>query len=436
MAKKKATRKGPPRDPSNEGRETDPERDAIRAQDLNTTDPTTPFEALTRLNADLRQSSRLMGSQEARFLIDLYYQLQGNRIRMGNQVQSGPEEPSELLKWLDKNQNRFEDDLKRALHEFADAYKVGRWLMSLHGIAGVLSSNILAIFDIRQAETVGHWWRFSGLDPTRKWHGPTKAASFLSAAGLTSRSREIARAQSENLAELSGFSIQEIEAAWTGGIRDKKRYEAVKELFSRRPWNARAKTLVTFKVGECLIKGKGSSKDYYGRLYEDRKAYEHDLNDRGRYAEFAALQLQEKKYGDNEARKSYEAGRLPKGHIHARCRRWMSKLFLSHVHHVMYVDFYKKDPPVPYVFEMPGDHRHFIPIPNFPFNGEGKSLEELYARDEQYRVEAAKHQAKLEAEKKAKAEAKAAKKKSDDASLSEIEDLEADQEFIDPSDDE
>ena len=44
----------------------------------------------------------------------------------------------------------------------------------------------------------------------------------------------------------------------------------------------------------------------------------------------------------------------------------------------MYRDFYHDDPPKPYAFEKcPGDHRHYIAPPNWPFEGDGVGLGEL-----------------------------------------------------------
>lgn len=435
MAKKKIVRRP---DPSNVVRETTPEQDAARAVDPNVVDPKTPFEALLRLNKDLRQAARLMGSQEARFLIDLYYQIQQQRMRLDSQILASSEtEPFSLMGWLSTNQHRFESDIKRALFEFSDEYKIGRWLMSIKGIAEVLSANILAMFDIRRAPTVGHWWRFAGLDPSRVWHGAAKAQAFLNEVGLTTRSTSISSQQINRLAELSSYTAREIETAWHGGVAGAVRAEAVRNLFARRPYSVRAKTLVTFKIGECLNRVKDDSstgKDYYGRLYDERKEYENRMNDEGRYAEFAALQLKIKKYENNDARRSYEAGRLPKAHIHARCRRWVAKLFISHVHHAMYVDYYGKEPPVPFAFtKCPGDHRHFIPLPNFPFEGEGRGLKELYERDDAYLKLVADAAAEKEAKKKLKEAAKEAKKKAGESAAATepsseelIQDLEAD----------
>ena len=74
----------------------------------------------------------------------------------------------------------------------------------------------------------------------------------------------------------------------------------------------------------------------------------------------------------------YEDGKLPKAHVHARARRWVAKLFLSHVHQAMYEDYFGQPAPKPYVFEKcQGGHRHFIAPPNWPWTKGGRPLTEL-----------------------------------------------------------
>ena len=60
-------------------------------------------------------------------------------------------------------------------------------------------------------------------------------------------------------------------------------------------------------------------------------------------------------------------GRLPDGRVHLRAQRYALKLFLSHLHHVMYVYHYGEIPPKPYVIDSPLHltHTHFKEPPNF-----------------------------------------------------------------------
>ena len=287
------------------------------------------LDPIKRLSKDLKVSAKLLGRHEARFLVDTYYQIQEFRIASAGQVRSimkQPEdavdaiEPCETIQWLQSNMTALENDIKKALAAFDNEWRIGQWLQSICGIGPVITAGLLSTLDVRKCNTAGHFWRFAGLDPTMKW-----------------------------------------------------------EKGKKRPWNARLKCLCAFKIGESFVKVQGREKDVYGKLFAERKAQETDGNVRGNYAQRAKDALAAKNFGkETEARKAYEAGHLPKAHIHARARRWTVKLFLSHVHHAMYEDYFGTAPPVPYVFShCDGDHRHFISPPNWPWSKGGRPLTEL-----------------------------------------------------------
>jgi hypothetical protein len=59
-------------------------------------------------------------------------------------------------------------------------------------------------------------------------------------------------------------------------------------------------------------------------------------------------------------------------------RRQAVKMFLSHLHEVMYRDYFACAPPVPYIFtKADEDHRHFIAPPLWPMAKPGRSLYEM-----------------------------------------------------------
>lgn len=278
------------------------------------------WEPLARLDKDLRQASRLIGRNEARYLTDFYYQVQGFRIASAGQLRSSADaEPNRVLDWVNDSTRRLEGDIKKALGEFVDEYHVGKWLTSITGIGPVISAGLIAHLDIRRAKTYGHFWSFAGLNPEAKWGKGQK-----------------------------------------------------------RPWNARLKVLM-FKAGESFVKNQNRKNDHYGKLFVVRKALEVERNEAGMFADQAASALEDKNFRkDTDAYKAYSVGKLPPAHIHARARRYVSKLFLSHCFYVMYRDYYGTEPPAPYAFEhCEGDHRHFVPVPNWPFANGGKPLKEL-----------------------------------------------------------
>jgi hypothetical protein len=267
------------------------------------------FEAMQKLDRDLRASARLLGQGQARGLVDLYYQIQEYRKRTANQTRAAEDdaEPNALVSHLLTQTKVLEENARRALGEFADTYRVGRWAQSLVGVGPVITAGLLAHLDVRKAPTVGHIWRFAGLDPSLVW-----------AAG------------------------------------------------QKRPWNADLKRLC-FLAGDCFVKFSNHPKQFYGSVYVERKAAEADANERCAYRGQAERSLATKKFGkETEARKHYEAGHLPPARLHMRALRYAVKLFLSHLHHVMYRDYFDARPPVPYSFEHSDrDHRHFIPPPNW-----------------------------------------------------------------------
>jgi hypothetical protein len=268
-------------------------------------------EPLKRLTKDLKRAAVTLSKGEARFLVDSYYQMQENRIRADGQIRSIDQaeirEPHETLSWLSANSATLERNVKSALDSYGDAHLVGRWSKSIVGIGPVLSAGLIANIDIEKAPTVGHIWRFAGLDPTVTW-----------------------------------------------------------EKGKKRPWNASLKTLC-WKIGESFVKVSSHDADFYGKIYLARKAYEIGKNDSGVLADQAAAKLEKFKIGKTtDAFKAYSTGKLPPAHIHARAKRYAVKLFLSHWHGVAYQDHYHTLPPKPYVITHL-HHVHEIVCPNNPF---------------------------------------------------------------------
>lgn len=268
------------------------------------------LEPLTRLSRDLKKAVITLSPREARYLVDLYYQIQDYRKAADNQerglVASG--EPHEVISWVGDAVETLEGDIKRALDAYGDSKLVGRWSKGICGIGPVISAGLLAHVDIDQAPTVGHIWRFAGLDPTSKWEKKTK-----------------------------------------------------------RPWNAGLKTLC-WKIGQSFMKFQNNPNDFYGKLYVERKAYEIERNDKGELASQAAAMLAAKNFGhDTEAYKAYIVGKLPPAHIDARARRWVVKLYLAHWHRVAFYDRYGVEPPKPYVLEHVAGHSHEVECPMWPF---------------------------------------------------------------------
>lgn len=264
------------------------------------------MEPITRLTRDMRSTATTLSDTEARYLVDAYYIMQDQRLRSGGQIRAmtQSEEPHTVLAWLADQSSTLEKQVSGALARYTEAHPMGQWMRSVKGIGPILSAGLLAHIDITKAPTVGHIWRFAGLDPTVQW-----------------------------------------------------------EKGQKRPWNATLKVLC-WKIGESFVKVSGGDEPgYYGLVYKKRKEFELERNERGELADQAKQALERKRFRkDTEARKHYEAGHLPPAHIHRRATRYAVKLFLSHLHHKWYEHHFGSPPPKPYVINQLG-HGHYVAPP-------------------------------------------------------------------------
>lgn len=273
------------------------------------------IELLEKLTKDKKNAAATLKQQEARYLVDSYYQVQGFRIASGNQIRAldkenkklnKPHEPHEVLSFFNAQFRVIEDEIKSTLDVYVSSRPIGRWLMSITGIGPVIAAGLIAHIDIKKCQTAGAIWRYAGLDPSVKW--------------------------------------------------EKKQ---------KRPWNAQLKTLC-WKIGQSFCKVSRSPKDVYGRIYHQRKVYEEEKNEGGEYAEYAKKMLEDFNFKkDTKARKFYMEGKLPPGHINQRALRYAVKLFLSHLFQVWYEMENGEKPPKPFAIAQLG-HAHMIEPPNWP----------------------------------------------------------------------
>lgn len=279
-----------------------------------------------KLGKDMRAVSKTIGRAEARWLVNEYYTHQRARVRVSNQVsarEKSEEKPHQLVEWVKETEVRFESALKSALGIFAAEYRVGHWIQSLYGFGPIISAGMISYFDIRRAPTVGHCWRFAGLDPTSVW----------------------------------------------------KKGET-------RPWCTKLKALCLFGLGETLWRFHNKPQCFYGQLFEAKKIELTEKNEAGAFAATAAEELKNRGSSMEHTLRigHWKQGRLAPAHIYDRARRWTVKLFISHLHHAMFQDYYQADPPAPYIFAHPelGDHRHLIEPPGWSLDLPGKPLRDLY----------------------------------------------------------
>jgi len=261
---------------------------------------------IDRLSTEIKKMGAELDRVQARSLVDLYYRWQEHRLALQGQIRAAvkgqdDDVDTSVLSFFAGQMESLERQMVKVLDRWSDEDPVASWAKSIVGIGPVIATGLSAYIDIEKAPTSGSVWRYAGLDPSVTWGKGEK-----------------------------------------------------------RPWNAGLKVLC-WKVGQSFVKQQSREGDFYGGLYRQRKQYEQEQNDKGAYAEQAAAVL--KRSPRHAQAEVYRQGRLPKGHIDARARRWVVKLFLSHWHHVAWESTYGEVPPKPYAFSHLG-HAHIVDPPN------------------------------------------------------------------------
>lgn len=241
-------------------------------------------------------------NREIRFVVANYYLEQEARKRIDMQLRHmGDKAESPFLTVSAAAHGEWERIQKAGLKQYAEKNPVGRWMMEQRGVGEVLAGGLLAFLgDEKVFETVGHWWSFAGLNPEQKW-----------------------------------------------------------EKGQKRPYNAQLKQL-TFHLGECFKRVSNHPDAFYGALYRQKKAEVELRNERGGFADKAAGFIMSDAAKQKKIRAS---GQVPAFYLDRWACRWTVKIFLSHVHALMYWNAYGKVPPKPFAISILG-HAHEIRIPD------------------------------------------------------------------------
>lgn len=245
---------------------------------------------------------------ELRFLVANYYQSQEMRKRTDMQRRHLGDKDAVLdantMSILTYTNTCFADVEQQVAKALDKAFPgpVSAWCRAQRGLGPIITAGLLAHIDITKAPTVGHIWRFAGLDPTMKW-----------------------------------------------------------EKGEKRPYNAELKQL-TWHLGQCFMKQSNDPDCFYGRLYRERKAFEIKRNEAGDNAE-RAKEFKVSPSATKGVKDKLAAGLLPDFNIDARARRYAVKIFLSHLHAVMHFTHFGVHAPKPFVIEHLG-HVHMIEIPH------------------------------------------------------------------------
>jgi len=331
---------------------------------------------IKKMTRDLKKSSSSLKKPEVRFLVDAYYRMQEKRIQYASQIRTMEEfgEPHELLTWFYTQAHTLEKQIAGALDAYSTSNKVGQWMRSIPGIGPVIAAGFMAHLDIAP-------WRCHNVALKGKKNLPCTAEKG---------------ACTDNC----GHEPINYAGQWHtfAGMNPRIQWEKK----TRRPWNTALKTLC-YKLGESFVKVQNHKDDFYGQIFVARKSQEWERNFNGENAKAAELALK-KNIGKNTnaykwysgavasdwARSEWESDKkgqkfggatlpkkaivedgtpmLPPAHIHARARRYVAKLFLFHLHQVMWEVEQGESPP-PQAFFQDSENIIEVPtvFPNSPF---------------------------------------------------------------------
>lgn len=149
--------------------------------------PEITVEGLATISKEVKKSMVTVTRNEARFLVDTYYQVQHQRMVADNQIraiiQGTDDQNSEIplaLQWVSSNMRNQEKQIKKMLDAYTSSVPVGRWCKSIIGVGPVLAAGCLSYFDINKAPHYNHFWSFCGLnDYNNPWLGKEKANKIV-----------------------------------------------------------------------------------------------------------------------------------------------------------------------------------------------------------------------------------------------------------------
>ena len=384
------------------------------------------IEALAKLNKDIKTAATVLTPQEARYLVDTFYQLQDYRKMFDNQCRqltTTPEgEPCGTLAFFGANFATLEKNVQTVLETYAKSQPIGQWMMSIMGIGPIIAAGIMAHVDIKKVQTAGEIHAFAGVDPNRPWLGKDKAKTLINrlwdkydfkkpnlgtlvkfdpdnenpegSESLQFNDKELMFFT--ELSQETGRKVDKLITMMLGNEDDitvddeskleddydpyattnpdkpkKKKHTHKSRLMAKLaqpPWNTRLKVL-TWKIGQSFVKVSNNPKDYYGKIYQAKKAYYIAKNEALDYADQAKHKLATVKIGKNtQTYKCYLSGKLPPSHIDQRAQRYAAKMFLSHMFQVWYEYEHGTPAPLPYPIAVLGNHIHLNEVPNWPFS--------------------------------------------------------------------
>jgi hypothetical protein len=321
-----------------------------------------------------------LDTENIRSAVQAYYQIQSMRINIGGKIRAIQQEKSAtgnqltILQWLYNNELGIENELKKALDKWSSGNVVASWCRQILGIGPVIASGLVTYFDIDRANSVSHFYSYSGLnDNNDPWLGREKASQMVR---KYCREEKVTNDDLLALSQDPACKRSMAKLVKYASDPDKPGTYSRSRLISnlaKPPYNADLKVLL-WKLGESFVKQSNKPGSLYGRIYKERFLLESQKNESGEYAEQAAQYLSAKSYNkQTESYKAYSQGKLPKAQLYARAKRYALKIFVSHLFEEMYRVRYNAPGPNPYAIvyqehvDMFGPEVEFTPFdPNKP----------------------------------------------------------------------
>ena len=305
-----------------------------------------------------------------RFVVDRFYDAQRKRIVLSNQIDAIKRETDyqddtslEILKMEYAIYVKLEQTYNKLMDVCTKRTRSGRWLREVSGVGPALAATFEAYLDVKKGQHASSFQSYCGLnDHSKPWYSKEQAKAFVKKAMEECETKEI---NDEVIIRVSADTKWAVEFLQehcmdkellekTGEVKYSK--TELEKAITILPFNRNLKT-ACWKLGDTFVKN-ANRKSMYGKIYQQRKAYELAKNDKGDYAEFAALCLQKKNY-TGDTRKTYESGKLPLNHIEQRARRYAVKMFISHYFEACYRYTYGVPAERPYAIEHLG-HTDYI----------------------------------------------------------------------------
>lgn len=322
------------------------------------------LQGLASLSKSTKTSAAVMTNEQARFIVDNYYQTQQFRITIANQIRAIEQDFDKLqegeqpaIAWLLADVKNRENQIKLMIQQFAENNPVCQWAMSIKGIGPVFAVNLWSYINLDKCQHANQFLSYAGLnDNNAPWLGKEKSQKIVNNVykelGLKDSDKinddaflRIAFASGRNVISIkNGFMRHK--SADTNKSKTSDKAIMIKFL-SKPPYNTDLKK-VCYLIGEsfCKVSNRGS---LYGEIYKERKALETLKNENLEYKEQTEKLLSENNYDKNsETYKCLIQGKLSPSHITMRAKRYAVKIFLTHFFEAAYIYKYKKNPPTIY----------------------------------------------------------------------------------------